>query len=65
MCAGAIVLYRIPHVVVGENRSFLGAEEYMRSNGIVVEVLADPACVELMTSFIREKPELWHEDIGI
>ncbi|HWZ30486.1 MAG TPA: nucleoside deaminase [Bryobacteraceae bacterium] len=65
MCGGAIVLYRIPHVVVGENRTFLGAEEYMRSNGIVVEVLDDPECVELMTSFIREKPELWHEDIGI
>jgi creatinine deaminase len=65
MCAGAIVLYRIPHVVVGENRTFLGAEEYMRTHGIVVEVLDDPECVELMTSFIREKPELWHEDIGI
>jgi len=65
MCGGAIVLYRIPHVVVGENRTLLGAEEYMRSNGIVVEVLDDPECVELMTSFIREKPELWHEDIGI
>jgi creatinine deaminase len=65
MCAGAIVLYRIPHVVVGENRTFMGAEEYMRSQGIVVEVLDDPECVELMTSFIREKPELWHEDIGI
>ena len=65
MCGGAIVLYRIPHVVVGENRTFLGAEEYMRTHGIVVEVLDDPECVELMTSFIREKPELWHEDIGI
>jgi len=65
MCSGAIVLYKIPRVVVGENRTFLGAEDYMRSQGIAVEVLQDPECIGLMEAFIREKPELWHEDIGI
>jgi creatinine deaminase len=65
MCSGAIVLYKIPRVVVGENRTFMGAEDYMRSQGIVVDVLQNRECVELMESFIREKPELWHEDIGI
>jgi creatinine deaminase len=65
MCSGAIVLYRIPRVVVGENRTFQGAEDYMRSNGIAVDVLQDSECIELMTAFIREKTMLWHEDIGI
>ncbi len=65
MCSGAIVLYKIPRVVVGENRTFLGAEDYMRSQGIQVEVLQDPECLELMTSFIRAQPELWNEDIGV
>jgi cytosine deaminase len=65
MCSGAIVLYKIPRVVVGENRTFVGAEEYMRSQGIAVEVVQDPECIALMERFIREKPELWHEDIGI
>jgi len=65
MCSGAIVLYRIPLVVVGENRTFLGAEDYMRNQGISVQVLQDPDCIALMERFIREKPELWHEDIGI
>lgn len=65
MCSGAIVLYKIPLVIVGENHTFSGAEEYMRSQGITVDVLQDPECIALMERFIREKPELWHEDIGI
>src|SRR5579862_6927384 len=64
MCSGAIVLYKIPRVVVGENRSFLGAEDYMRSQGIHVDVLQDEECIQMMTDFIRAKPELWNEDIG-
>jgi cytosine deaminase len=65
MCSGAIVLYKIPRVVVGENRTFLGAEEYMRSNGICVEVVQDPECIELMREFIQTNPQLWNEDIGV
>lgn len=65
MCSGAIVLYKIPHVVVGENRTFLGAEDYMRSHGITVEVMQDAECIELMAQFIREQPALWNEDIGV
>jgi creatinine deaminase len=65
MCSGAIVLYKIPRVVVGENRTFLGAEDYMRSNGIQVEVVQDEECVRMMTEFIRDHPELWNEDIGV
>jgi cytosine deaminase len=65
MCSGAIVLYKIPRVVVGENRTFLGAEDYLRDNGIQVDVLQDERCIALMTEFIKARPELWHEDIGI
>ena len=65
MCSGAIVLYKIPRVVVGENRTFLGAEDYMRANGIDVQVVQDAECIELMTSFIRDHPQLWNEDIGV
>ena len=65
MCSGAIVLYKIPRVVVGENRTFLGAEEYMRQNGVAVEVLQDEECIRMMTDFIRRNPELWNEDIGV
>jgi cytosine deaminase len=64
MCSGAIVLYKIPRVVVGENRTFLGAEDYMRSHGVAVEVVQDAECIELMATFIREHQELWNEDIG-
>ena len=64
MCSGAILLYGIPHVIVGENRTFMGEEELLRSRGVRVDVVDDPECVELMTSFIRERPELWNEDIG-
>lgn len=65
MCSGAIVLYKIPRVVVGENQTFLGAEEYLRSNGIQVEVVQDPECIQLMRDFIRANPQLWNEDIGV
>lgn len=65
MCSGAIVLYRIPRVVVGENRNFQGAEEYMRSNGIRVDVANDEECIAMMADFIASRPELWNEDIGV
>ena len=65
MCSGAIVLYKIPRVVVGENRTFLGAEDYMRSQGIAVEVLQDEECIRLMTEFIQAHAALWNEDIGV
>jgi cytosine/creatinine deaminase len=65
MCSGAIVLYKIPRVVVGENRTFLGAEEYMRQNGVTVEVVQDEECIAMMTDFIRANPALWNEDIGV
>jgi cytosine deaminase len=65
MCSGAIVLYKIPRVVVGENKTFLGAEDYMRANGVRVDVVQDEECVGLMTSFIQSRPELWNEDIGV
>lgn len=65
MCSGAIVLYKIPRVIVGENRTFRGAEEYLRSNGIRVEMVQDEECIGLMTEFIQAHPQLWNEDIGI
>ena len=64
MCSGAILLYGIPRVVVGENRTFVGEEELLRSRGVTVEVLQDPACERLLGDFIRAHPELWNEDIG-
>jgi cytosine/creatinine deaminase len=65
MCSGAIVLYKIPRVVVGENRTFVGAEDYMRSQGIQVDVLQDQECIQLMADFIQANPALWNEDIGV
>lgn len=65
MCSGAILLYGIPKVVVGENQTFLGEEALLRSRGVEVEVLQDAECVELMRRFIAERPELWNEDIGV
>jgi cytosine/creatinine deaminase len=59
------VLYKIPRVIVGENVTFQGAEDYMRSNGIVLDVVQDQECIELMTGFIEAHPELWNEDIGV
>jgi cytosine/creatinine deaminase len=64
MCTGAILLYGIPRVVVGENRTFLGEEDLLRSRGVIVEVLQDPECERLLKEFIREHPEAWDEDIG-
>jgi cytosine/creatinine deaminase len=64
MCTGAILLYGIPHVIAGENQTFMGEEELLRSRGVSVAVLQDEECIELMTGFIRERPELWNEDIG-
>src|SRR6188474_1684641 len=64
MCSGAILLYGIPHVVVGENRTFVGEEDLLRSRGVRVEVVQDDRCIQLMTQFIAEHPGLWNEDIG-
>jgi cytosine deaminase len=65
MCTGAILLYGIPRVVIGENRSFHGPEDLLRSRGVDVVVVDDPACLEMMTTFVQENPELWFEDIGV
>jgi cytosine deaminase len=65
MCSGAILLYRIPRVVVGENETFRGEEELLRGRGVIVDVLQDPRCIEMMRRFIRERPSLWNEDIGV
>lgn len=64
MCSGAILLYGIPRVIVGENRTFMGEEKLLRSRGVSVEVLQDPDCIQLMTDFIEANPGLWNEDIG-
>ncbi len=65
MCSGAILLYGISKVIIGENNSFLGDEELLRARGVEVVVVNDPTCTELMQDFIRTKPELWNEDIGV
>ena len=64
MCTGAILLYRIPRVIVGENRSFLGEEALLNSRGVTVEVRDDPRCIALMREFMKRNPGLWSEDIG-
>lgn len=64
MCSGAILLYGIPKVVIGENRTFMGAEEHLKANGVALEVVDSPECVQLMTDFIAARPDLWNEDIG-
>ncbi|OLC45801.1 MAG: tRNA-specific adenosine deaminase [Acidobacteria bacterium 13_1_40CM_65_14] len=64
MCTGAILLYGIPHVVVGENTTFLGEEELLRARGVRVDVVQDDRCIRLMTDFIAAHPHLWYEDIG-
>jgi cytosine/creatinine deaminase len=64
MCSGTAALFKIPRVVVGEHRTYFGAEEWMRSQGIAIVVLDDPRCVEMMERLLREKPDLWAEDIG-
>jgi creatinine deaminase len=65
MCSGAIVLYGIPRVVVGENQTFMGEEELLRARGVQVDVVQDSSCVQMMKTFIKHKPELWNEDIGL
>ena len=65
MCSGAVLLYGIPRVVVGENVTFLGEEALLRSRGVAVEVVQDSRCIELMRRFIQEHPSLWNEDIGV
>jgi cytosine/creatinine deaminase len=64
MCSGTALLYRIPRIVIGENRTFRGPEDYVCSRGVTLEIIDDPECVKLMEEFIRSKPELWNEDIG-
>jgi cytosine/creatinine deaminase len=64
MCSGAILLYGIRRVVIGENRTFRGEEELLRSRGVLVEVVDDPSCAALLADFVRAHPELWNEDIG-
>ena len=64
MCSGAILLYGIPKVIVGENKTFMGEENWLRSKGVEIEVVNNTECIEMMETFIREKPGLWNEDIG-
>jgi cytosine/creatinine deaminase len=64
MCSGTALLYKIPRIVIGENRTFRGPEEYVRSRGVELTILDDAECVRLMQEFIRSRPELWNEDIG-
>lgn len=65
MCSGAILLYGIPKVIIGENKTFMGEEEHLKSRGVDVEVLQDETCINMMTKFIEDKPVLWNEDIGV
>ena len=64
MCSGAALLYKIPRIVIGENRTFQGPEDYVRSRGVELTILDDPHCIALMTNFIKQNPSLWNEDIG-
>lgn len=64
MCSGAIILYKIPHVIIGENKTFMGEETLLQNRGVKIEVLQDPNCIELMQRFIEQNPILWNEDIG-
>ena len=65
MCSGAVLLYGIPKVVIGENHTFRGPEDHLRERGVEIEVADDPVCREMMERFILEHPDLWHEDIGV
>lgn len=65
MCTGAILLYGIPKVIIGENRTYLGAEELLKQNGVEVVVLNDTECIQMMEQFIKTNPGLWNEDIGV
>ena len=64
MCSGTILLFGIPKIVIGENKTFMGEEELLKSRGVEITVVKDSECYDLMTKFIQEKPELWNEDIG-
>ena len=64
MCSGAIILYGIPKVIIGENKTFMGEEELLKSRGTEIEVLQNEECIQMMNDFIKSKPELWNEDIG-
>lgn len=64
MCTGAILLYKIPKVIIGENKTFMGEEELLKGRGVAVEVVNDAECIKLMEQFIADKPSLWNEDIG-
>ena len=64
MCSGAVLLFKIPKIVIGENQTFQGPEEYVRSRGVELVILNEPECIRLMTGFIKSNPELWDEDIG-
>ena len=65
MCSGTTLLYKIPRIVIGENKTFCGPEEYVRSRGVDLQVINDQECIELMRQFISDSPELWNEDIGV
>jgi len=65
MCSGTALLYKIPRIVIGENRTFQGPEDYVRSRGVKLEIVQDQRCIELMRNFIRDCPQLWNEDIGV
>jgi cytosine/creatinine deaminase len=65
MCSGTVLLYKIPTVVIGENITFQGPEEYVRSRGVTLQILNEPECITLMREFIAARPELWNEDIGV
>ena len=64
MCSGTSLLYKIPKIVIGENKTFKGPEDYLRSRGVELVILNNPECIKLMEDFIKAKPELWNEDIG-
>jgi cytosine deaminase len=64
MCSGTSLLYKIPKIVIGENRTFNGPEEYLRSRGVELEIVDDPECYEILQDFIKKHPQLWNEDIG-
>lgn len=65
MCSGTALLYKIPKIVIGENQTFQGPEDYVRQRGVELQIVNDPRCIELMTQFIQNHPELWNEDIGV
>jgi cytosine/creatinine deaminase len=65
MCSGAILLYGIPRVIIGENKTFMGEEDLLRSRGVAIQVVQSDECIRLMEEFIRKNPRLWDEDIGV